>query len=265
MPGRTVLDAQQTHQGVDAVPEVEACASTRSPRAMAPVDQPLRRRSASGSLRDGLGASPRHRLLVVVTQLDQAVGVVHDVGYAVPPLVDDAVLVAEVRDVEVDDPRRPGHVTRIGREVEEGLSAVRPGRLGELPDLVHLEVTQRRVDQPAVRRGRLARSRQHLDVEVGVVVVPTGDRRTADEDHADVGVGLATLAQPGQPVVVPAQIGALLGHGRNLRLPMSGHQHVSVTMDPCRTASAPCFFDSRADVPTSTRPPLPARGFFMSQ
>ena len=48
---------------------------------------------------------------------------------------------------------------------------------------------------------------QHLDVEVGVVVVPAGDRRAADEHYPDVGVGLALLAQPGQPVVVPAQIG----------------------------------------------------------
>ena len=108
-------------------------------------------------------------------------------------------------------------VAGVGREVEERLSPVGPGRLGELPDLVDLEVAQRRDEQPPVRRRGLARRGQHLDVEVGVVVVPAGDRGPADEHHLDVGVGLALLAQPGQPVVVPAQI----GHGGEPR-PRSG-------------------------------------------
>src|SRR4051812_16196053 len=35
-------------------------------------------------------------------------------------------------------------------------------------------------------------------------------------------------------------------------------------MGACRRSRAPCFFDSRAD-PRVTRPPLPARGFFLSR
>ena len=61
---------------------------------------------AGRDLRDGLGARPRHLLLVVVPELDQAVGVVEHERLAVPARVDEPVLVGEVGDVEVDDPGR---------------------------------------------------------------------------------------------------------------------------------------------------------------
>ena len=145
-------------------------------------------------LGDGLGARLRHLRLVVRSELDEGVRVMEHERLAVPARVDDTVLVGEVGDVEVDDPGRRAEVAGVGREVEEGLAAVGPRRLGELPDLVDREVAQGRAQQPLVRRGGLSGRRQHLDVEVGVVVVPAGHRGTADEDDPEVGIGLTLLA-----------------------------------------------------------------------
>ena len=112
--GRAVLDPEQAYQRAHAVAEVEGDRLDRVSTSDRAVDEPLRGRTTGGGLLDRLGTCLRHLLLVVVAQLDEPVGVVHDVGYAVPPLVDEPVLVGEVRDVEVDDPRRPRHVAGVG-------------------------------------------------------------------------------------------------------------------------------------------------------
>ena len=78
------------------------------------VDQPGRGLPTCRDLGDGLGARLGHLRLVVGSELDQAVGVVEHERLAVPARVDEAVLVGEVGDVEVDDPGRHAQVAGVG-------------------------------------------------------------------------------------------------------------------------------------------------------
>ncbi len=91
-----------------------------------------------------------------------------------------------------------------------------------------------------------------------MVVVAAGDGRAADEHDADLRVFGALAGQPRQPVVVPAQVGHAPEPSQSREEPGSEGQHVSVTMGVC---GALCFFDSRADVPSSRGHPS-LRGVF---
>jgi hypothetical protein len=260
--GRAVHDPEQADDGVERELQVERHRLRELTTRDRPVDQPGRRGAPGGDLRDGLAALALHRFLVIGSQLDQAVGIVEHQRLAVPARVDEAVVVREVGDVEVDDPGRNTEVAGIRGQVEERLATVGPGRLGQLPHGVHLEVAARGLEQSLVRRHGLARRRQHLDIEVGVLVVAAGDRRAADEHDPDGAIALAPPPEPRHPVVVPAEI----AHAAEPRVTRK-RGPARFGYDGCHAAPPGHPAPSTAALTSShvARPPLPARGFFLPE
>ncbi len=208
MTGGAVLDAQQADQRVDAVAEVEGLCLDEVSAGDGAVDQPLCRLSTGSRLGDSLRREPvpspprrragarrgpagscttcgtpcrRSSTSRCSSARSETCRSMIRVGRAMSP----------ASGVRFKNACRPSGQVDSGSSQTWCTSKSRSGR----------------VEQSAVRRGGLARCGQHLDVEVGVVVVLAGDRRPADEDDLDVGVAPALLPQPRQPVVVPAQVG----------------------------------------------------------
>ena len=216
-----VAGAEQLDDGSQREPQVERDRLRQMAAGDGAVDQPLRRRvDADGSGRRS-PPSPRRRLGLVVVALDdqQPVGVEADQRRAVATYVEVPVLIGRLPDHDVDEPGRGGQVARRGVERRRSTGGRRRTSSRAAPTRWSARSVSTIPPTGVCRRVEVPRRGQRLDVEVGVLVVPTRGRGPADPRAAQVGVGGALLVEPGEEVGIAGEVG-LVAHAPSIRQPL---------------------------------------------